>query len=130
MEPVLVAEHAPANPAIPALPAAVQLSPVRQMSPRQMANWAQEMYLAGALSWQEFRAAIPAELHPDYNRTVGALTGQRAQPDKPRDMLKEWEDRLSFVRRHIVWDEGELRRAEHIVALLRRQANPSQWANG
>lgn len=31
------------------------------------------------------------ELHPDFNRTIGALTGRRAAPDRERDCLAEWE---------------------------------------
>ena len=53
---------------------------MRRMSPRQMADWAYELYLSGALTWEEYcMAGFPAELHPDYNQTVGALTGVRAR---------------------------------------------------
>lgn len=99
----------------PAPPAAV-----RKLSPRQMADWAHEMYLAGALSWEEYAGAIPAELHPDYDSTVGALTGEMARPDKPRDMVRHWEEKADFIRRHSPWDDLHLRRAERIVILLRR----------
>ncbi|HLN26030.1 MAG TPA: hypothetical protein VK558_18830 [Patescibacteria group bacterium] len=107
----------------PPLPAVNVHAQVRNMSPRQMADWAHEMYLAGVMTWAEFHAALPAELHPDYDRTVGALTGERAQPDKARDMVKDWEEKLAFVRRHNDWDHGHVRRAERIVTLLRRQEN-------
>lgn len=94
----------------------------RRMSPRQLAQWAHEMYLAGALNWQDYLfAGFPAELHPEYNRTVGVLTGRRAQPDWPRDMVREWEDRLAFVRRHNDPCDGTVRRAEKVLTLLRRQ---------
>lgn len=113
---------------LPPKRSAPQLSPPdgqpwsHRMSPRQMADWAHEMYLAGAMSWQEYQIAMPSELHPDYNSTIGALTGEPARPDHPRDMLKEWEERLAFTRRHNAWDAGEVRHAERIVVLLRRQA--------
>jgi hypothetical protein len=94
---------------------------VRNMSPRQMADWAHEMYMAGWLSWDEYLAAIPTELHPDYNRTVGALTGQYAEPDMPRDMVREWESRLDFVRRHNPKTDVQVKRTERIVSLLRDQ---------
>ncbi len=94
----------------------------RQMSPRQLGDWAHEMYLAGALSWEEYcLAGFPAELHPDYNRTVGALTGRRAQPDAPRDMVKDWEERLAFTLRHHDPLSKEVRRVEKVLILLRRQ---------
>jgi len=111
----------------PALAAPLTRAEVRNMSPRQMSAWAHEMYLAGALGWKEYQAAIPAELHPNYNRTVGALTGEMAAPDRPRDMVQEWEERLAFFRRHNAWDASEVRCTERIVTLLRRQADPGQW---
>lgn len=93
----------------------------RRMTPRQLAQWAHEMYLAGALNWQDYLfAGFPAELHPEYNRTVGVLTGRRAQPDWPRDMVKEWEDKLAFARRHNDPCDGSVRRAEKVLTLLRR----------
>lgn len=95
----------------------------RRMSPRQLADWAHDMYLSGALDWHEYRlAGFPAELHPDYNQTVGALTGQPAHPDGPRDMVQEWEERLAFTRRHSTPLGAEVRLTEKVVTLLRRQS--------
>ena len=94
---------------------------VRQMSPRQLAEWAHEMYVCGALNWQEYRfAGFHAELHPDYNATVGAVTGQQAGPDRQRDMIREWEDRLAFFHRHNAPQDATVRRAEKVLALLYR----------
>jgi hypothetical protein len=95
---------------------------VRQMSPRQLAAWAHEMYLSGAFSWQEYRfAGFHAELHPDYNKTVGVLTGHRAAPDHPRDMIREWEDRLAFFCRHNEPQDPQVRRVKKVLALLNDQ---------
>jgi hypothetical protein len=92
---------------------------VRQMSPRQLVEWAHEMYLSGALNWQEYRfAGFHAELHPDYNTTVGALIGQMAAPDRPRDMIREWEDRLAFYCRHNTPQDPQVRKVEKVLALL------------
>lgn len=89
------------------------------MSPRQLAEWAHEMYLSGALTWDEYRlAGFPAELHPHYNATVGALTGRPAAPDQPRDMVKEWEEKLAFYHRHNPSIDPQIRRTEKILALL------------
>ncbi len=93
---------------------------VRHMTPRQMADWVHEMYLAGVLSWEEYRSAIPAELHPDYNLTIGALTGEQAKPDRPRDMIVEWEEKVAFARRHNPWDHAHVRKVERVLTLLKR----------
>jgi len=128
LRPTPVRREAPrsAAPRLAAPIASPDLSP-QYMSPRQLAAWAHEMYLAGAMSWQEYQTALPAELHPDYDMTVGALTGEPARPDEPRDMLVEWEEKLAFIKRYNPWDADEVRRADRIVTLLRRQAHPGQW---
>jgi hypothetical protein len=93
----------------------------RCMSPRQFSDWAHEMYLCRRLSWTEYRVAgFPAELHPDYNRTVGVLTGRRADPDGRRDMVQEWDETLAFARRHNDAESVEVRRAVKVLDLLRR----------
>jgi hypothetical protein len=95
----------------------------QRMSPRQLAEWAYEMYLGGALAWDEYcLAGFPAELHPDYNRTIGALTGSPAQPDAPRDMVREWESRLDFALRHRTAMAPLARQTEKVLDLLRRSA--------
>ncbi len=111
-----------AAPPIP--PAAQTRCDPRRMSPRQLGDWAHDMYLAGALSWEDYcLVGFPAELHPDYNRTVGALTGRMAQPDAPRDMVEDWEERLAFTLRHHNPLAIEVRRVERVLSLLRRQAS-------
>jgi len=99
---------------------------VRHMSPRQMADWAHEMYMTGWIGWDEYRASIPTELDPNYDATVGALTGEPAQPDRPRDMVREMEERLEFARRHFFDDDEKLRGLMRIVSLLRWQAAPQR----
>ena len=111
----------------PQLTAPAHMAWCHHMSPRQMADWAHEMYMAGAMNWQEYLTAMPSELHPDYDSTVGALTGERARPDHPRDMLREWEEKLAFVKRYNEWDADGVRRTERIVTLLKRQEKPQPW---
>jgi hypothetical protein len=101
---------------------------VRNMSPRQMADWAYEMYMTGWISWDEYRESIPAELLPGYDATVGALTGEPAQPDRPRDMVREMEEKLDFARRHFFEDDTKLRGLVRVVSLLRWQAAPRHYA--
>ncbi len=94
----------------------------RNMSPRQLADWAHEMYLCRMLSWEEYcMAGFPPELHPQYNRTVGALTGKLAQPDVPRNMIRVWDERLSFMLRYYEADEPDVQRVEKLLRLLRQQ---------
>ena len=102
---------------------------VRNMSPRQMADWAYEMYMTGWIGWDEYRDAIPTELLPGYDATVGALTGEPAQPDRPRDMVREMEEKLEFARRHFFEDDAKLRGLMRIVSLLRWQAALHQYAS-
>ncbi len=92
------------------------------MSPREMADWAYEHYLGGALSWEDYQLALPSDLHRDYNATIGALTGETAKLDRRRDMLADWQTRIAFARAHHHWDAATLRRAERILTLLRRRA--------
>ena len=95
----------------------------RNMSPRQLADWAHEMYLCRMLSWEEYcMAGFPPELHPQYNRTIGALTGKLAQPDAPRNMIRVWEERLSFMLRYYDADEPDVQRVEKLLRLLRQHA--------
>jgi len=84
------------DPAPPVLLAAPPPAyPVRDISPRALAGLALELYLAGSLCLDDYLLlGFPAELHPAYDRTIGALTGQPARPDTPRDMIREWETRL------------------------------------
>ena len=94
----------------------------RRMSPRQLADWAHEMYLCRMLAWEEYcMAGFPPELHPQYNRTVGALTGKLAQPDAPRNMIRVWEEKLSFMLRYYDADEPDVLRVEKLLRLLRQQ---------
>jgi hypothetical protein len=73
---------------------------LRNVSPRRFAELTHEMYLDGTLNWDEFKmVGFPSELDPRYDETIGALTGEKANPDQPRDMLGQWEDRVSFETR-------------------------------
>lgn len=94
---------------------------IRRATPRQIAELSLDLYLAGLLEWDEYAmVAFQPELHPDYDRTVGALTGQPAQPDRPRDIIAEWEERLAFEEKYNARDKKRLRRFQRIVALFRR----------
>ena len=106
------------------LGAAVEDDGAILVSPREFAKWAHELYLAGVFSWEEYSFAMPAEMHPDYNATIGALTGEVADPDEPRNVLREWEERLAFLRRHNALNDVHSGYAAHILRMLRRNLGP------
>ncbi|MEQ9329453.1 MAG: hypothetical protein RJQ21_19380 [Rhodospirillales bacterium] len=98
---------------------------VRKMSPRQMADLAIKLHGQGVLSYEEYSMlAYQPEMDPRYDDTIGALTGEEADPDRPRDFLKDWEDRLSFERRYGAGNSGEVRRTEKVLAVLHRFDRP------
>ena len=92
---------------------------LRDLTPRQMAEVSLDLYAAGILSYDDYALlAFQPELHPNYNVTIGALTGEPAGPDRARDYVTQWEERLSFERRHNPQNTTLVRRTERIVALL------------
>jgi hypothetical protein len=97
----------------------------RHFTPRQMVDVSMDLYVAGMLGWDEYSLlAFQPELHPDYDRTVGALTGRKAEPDRPRDIIAEWEDRLMFEKRYNPRDGGLVESTRRIVAVLKQIENP------
>jgi len=103
----------------------VRIIDVRHMSPREMLKTSTDLYIAGVINWDEYELlAFQPELHPDYNKTVGALLGRTAQPDLPQDHIQEWEDRLAFERRHSTNDSRTIRHIEHILSIFRQIEDP------
>ncbi len=101
---------------------------LRAMSPRDFADFAHELYLSGRLGWTEYRmVGFPSELDPRWDATIGALTGEKADPDRPRDMLAEWERRVDFMHRFQAADPATAA-AERILAVLERFAPPAAEA--
>lgn len=97
---------------------------LRNMSPRQFAEAIHELYVEGSLKWEEYQlVGFPSELHPNFDSTIGALTGERAAPDRKRDMLAEVESQIEFLRRFLAGQE-DFWRIERALDVLRRQAEP------
>lgn len=91
---------------------------LRDMSPRDFADFTHELYLGGMLTWAEYRmVGFPSELDPRWDSTIGALTGEKAAPDRPRDMVAEWERRVDFMRRFQAADPATAM-AERILSVL------------
>ena len=98
---------------------------VRNMSPRELANMAHDLYMEGVFSWDEYKmAGFPPELDARYDQTIGALTGETAKPDSPRDMVAEWQEKLDFTKRYYEPDSEMVRRTERIVGVLKWQDVP------
>ena len=98
---------------------------IRHASPREIADLGLDLHLAGYLDWDEYAlVAFQPELHPDFDSTVGALTGIYASPDRPRDQLGLWEERLSFERRYPAKDPTVQHRTERVVAVFRQLDRP------
>ena len=99
---------------------------VHNLSPRQMAETSMDLYMVGAITWKEHAMlAFQPELHPDYDQTVGALTGEKADPDRPRDYVAIWEERLAFERKHNAGNDDRVERSRRIVNVLRQIAVPT-----
>ena len=92
---------------------------VHNLSPRRMAKLSQDLYVSGVISFDDYSAlAFQPELHPDFDRTIGALTGERAAPDESRDFVRVWEERLDFDRRHNPINSPQALQSERIIDLL------------
>jgi len=99
---------------------------MRSVSPREMVGVSLDLYAAGVLTWDEYAMlAFQAELQPGFARTIGALTGEKAEPDKPRDFVTRWEERLIFELRHNSQDNEVIRRTKRILAVLRTLDKPA-----
>lgn len=98
---------------------------IRSMTPREMVDLSGELYFAGFLSHDQYAdLSFQAELMPNYDVTIGALTGQRAAPDRPRDYTSVWRAKLKFEMKHLADDPGVIERTRKIVELLRTIEKP------
>ncbi|WNJ98565.1 hypothetical protein L2D14_11865 [Thalassospiraceae bacterium LMO-JJ14] len=92
---------------------------VRHMTPREMQDYSQNLYAAGVITFEDYEAlAFQPELHPDFARTIGALTGEKAQPDRPRDYIRQWNDRVDYTQRYYPQNSEEVRQAHRIHEAL------------
>ncbi len=98
---------------------------VRNISPRRMVELAMDLYVSGAINWNESALmAFQPELQPDYDKTVGALTGEPAEPDRPRDFVEIWEQRLTFEKKYNTIDSDAVTKSQRIVDVLHAIDSP------
>lgn len=103
---------------------------VRYMTPREMQLYSENLYAAGYISFDDYEVlAFQPDLHPDFGRTIGALTGERAQPDRPRDFIRLWQERLNFAQRYYPSNSREVRRAHRILEAIKAFPNSSSMFN-
>ncbi len=93
---------------------------VRKISPREISDFALDLYAAGAISFEDYSALSQhPELNPHFDKTIGALTNKCARPDGKRDMVRFWEEKLTFANRYAVLHGSNLEQAKRIVGLMR-----------
>lgn len=99
---------------------------IHNLSPRQMTRLSQDLYAAGAISFEDYSLlAFQPELHPEFDRTIGALTGERADPDRRRDFVSIWSERAAFERRHNNTRPDLIEQSERIVSVLKGIETPT-----
>ena len=97
----------------------------RFLTPREMQDVSLDLYANGHLTFEDYaELAFQPELHPAYPKTIGSLTGEPADPDRPRDFIKVWQDRLAYEQRHNPADAPTVKQAERIVEVLTAMTQP------
>ena len=97
-----------------------QVPDAHYMSPREMQDYSENLYAAGVLSFEDYEIlAFQPDLHPDFGRTIGALTGEAAAPDRKRDYIEHWGKRLDFSQRYYPVNSNEVRQAHRIHEALK-----------
>lgn len=97
-----------------------------KLSPRQMVTLSQDLYITGTLTFEDYaELAFQPELQPDFNATIGALTGEKAEPDRPRDFVRLWQDKAEFHRRHNNERHDLIEQSERIASVLSKIKSPA-----
>ncbi len=121
------ADRPPPSATAPAASEITNGTDLRSASPRQMANLSLDLYAAGMIAYDDYAVlAFQPELHPDYDKTVGALTGEPAEPDRRRDFVQVWDEQLQFELRHGAGDSRVVRQTARIRDMLKQMAEPTE----
>lgn len=94
---------------------------LQAISPREMVDLSAELYESGYLtSDQHTDLSFQPEMMPNFDVTIGALTGKRTEPDRPRNYAEVWRQRLKFEKTHAANAEHIIVRTQKILALLEK----------
>ena len=89
------------------------------MTPREMVDFSFDLYVTGFLTREQYcDLAFQSELMPNFDATIGALTGERADPDRPRDYMAIWRARLAFETQYGADHPRIVERTAKILNLL------------
>lgn len=92
---------------------------VHYISPREMVDLSLDLYAIGFLTREQHHTlAFQSELMPNFDVTIGALTGERADPDRPRDYTAIWRARLAFETQYGADHPRIVERTAKILKLL------------
>lgn len=88
---------------------------IEKISPREMTQMSQKLYLAGILSQDDFQMlSFQPELHPDYEKSQKAEDKHaEAKPDEERNYIEVWKSKVRTYE-----DEGMVRDAFHANQML------------
>lgn len=93
---------------------------VRHISPREISDFGLDLYAAGAISFEDYSALSQhPELNPHFDKTIGALTNEKARPEFKRDLVRYWEEKMAFTKRYESIDRETREQAKRIVSLMR-----------
>ncbi len=102
---------------------AARLVNVRYVSPSEMSEISLDLYAMGLLSFDDYSAlAYHPELHPEYDRTIGALTGEVGAPERKRDFIDEWEEKHRFLTKYSPGNKQLVEQSARITNLLQSLA--------
>lgn len=92
---------------------------VHRISPREMVDLSFDLYFAGYMPRDQYaHLAFQSELMPNFDDTIGALTGEKARPNQARDYTTIWRQRLKFEMDHKSDDPRIIERTRLILELL------------
>lgn len=100
---------------------AVPRRDVRRIAARELAQLGRGLYIAGHLNDEELVLLTrQPDLHPAFDRTIGALIGERADPERPQDAIARLEARLRFLHMYPDGTAAPLDRIRRVLDVLRR----------
>ena len=89
------------------------------ISPRTMVKLSGELLASGHLTREQHDdLSFQSELMPNFEFTIGALTGEKPEPERPRDYVEIWRQRLEFEENHAADGGRMVRRTQEILTLL------------